>query len=232
MDGQILPAQLKLHAAIVQGYITDIRGRLGPPGSKEQRLTDLFSDTEAMGFTLLVTSWGTLAVHPPHERHKFIEKYGIDPDKWWREINFDQDEGERAFFAFLVPYQEQQLGRSYLLLVLGARSGETEAPAARAEESMLEPEPEPELEPKPEPKPEPESELAKAEHTRWQRDRTIEAIKALHPPDGIRPKGTSIQALTNRINKLPDFQENRVSPDTVRLADIEITAEVEAARKK
>jgi hypothetical protein len=74
-------------------------------------------------------------------------------------------------------------------------SGETEAP----------PEPEP-------------------EHTRWQRDRTIEAMKALHPPYGIRPKGTSIQALTNRINKLPEFQGNQVSDDTVRLADIEIKA--------
>jgi hypothetical protein len=57
---------------------------------------------------------------------------------------------------------------------LPARSGEAKAPgsdpAARAEESMPGPEPEPE--PKPEPEPEPE--LAKAEHTRWQRDRTIE----------------------------------------------------------
>ena len=65
MSGQILPAQLKLREAIVQRRITDVRGRLGPPGSKEQRLTDLFSDAESMGFTLLVTSWGTLTVHPP-----------------------------------------------------------------------------------------------------------------------------------------------------------------------
>ena len=65
MNGQILPGQLKLREAIVQRRITDIQGRLGPPGSKEQRLTDLFSDAESMGFTLLVTSWGTLTVHPP-----------------------------------------------------------------------------------------------------------------------------------------------------------------------
>src|SRR5262249_16384833 len=78
-------------------------------------------------------------------------------------------------------------------------------PGARPEESM----------------PEPEPELAKAEHTRWQRDRTIAAMKTIYPPHGIRPKGTSIQALTNRINKLPEFKENKVSDDTVRLADIE-----------
>ena len=36
MSGQILPAQLKLHEAVVQQRITDVRGRLGPPGSKER----------------------------------------------------------------------------------------------------------------------------------------------------------------------------------------------------
>jgi hypothetical protein len=75
-------------------------------------------------------------------------------------------------------------------------------PAARAEESM--------------------PELAETEHTRWQRDRTIEAMKTLLPPDGIRPKGMSIKGLTDRINKLEEFQENKVSEDTVRLADTEI----------
>src|SRR5262245_38212128 len=80
MSGQILPAQLKLHEAIVQRRITDLQGRLGPPGSKEQRLTDLFSDAESMGFTLLVTSYGTLTVHPPYKRHKFEEKHKIDLD--------------------------------------------------------------------------------------------------------------------------------------------------------
>lgn len=75
--------------------------------------------------------------------------------------------------------------------------------------------------------PPPDSELARAEPTRWQRDRTIEAIKALHPPDGIRPKGVSIATLTIRINKLPEFKENRVSEDTVRLADMEIKAALE-----
>jgi len=141
MSGQILPAQLKLREAIVQRRITDVRGRLGPPGSKEQRLTDLFSDAESMGFTLLVTLYGTLTVHPPYKRHKFEEKHKIDLDDWWRGINFDQDEGEQTFSASLAPCQEQQPGRSHLRLVSGARSGETE-------ESM----------------PEPEPELAKAEH--------------------------------------------------------------------
>jgi hypothetical protein len=213
IDGQILPAQLKLHEAIVQGCITDVRGRLGPPGSKERMPDDLFSDSE---FTLLVTSHGALTVHPPRKRREFEEKYRIDLDNWWREIDFDQDEGERAFSC------QKQPDRSHLRLVSGAGSGETEAPAARAEEP----------EPEPEPEPGPESELAKAEHTRWQRDRTIAAIKELHPPHGIRPKGTSIQALTNRINKLQEFQGNKVSDDTVRLADKEIKAEIEAALKK
>ena len=211
MDGQILPAQRKLREAIVQRRITDIQGRLGPPGSKERMPDDLFSDSE---FTLLVTSHGALTVHPPRKRREFEEKYRIDLDNWWREIDFDQDEGERAFSC------QKQPDRSHLRLVSGAGSGETEAPAARAEE------------PEPEPEPGPESELAKAEHTRWQRDRTIAAIKELHPPHGIRPKGTSIQALTNRINKLQEFQGNKVSDDTVRLADKEIKAEIEAALKK
>src|SRR5262249_20132152 len=76
--------------------------------------------------------------------------------------------------------------------------------------------------------PEPELERVKAEHTRWQRDRVIEAIKALLPLDGSRPKGMSIQALTNRINRLPEFQGNQVSDDTVGRA----LEEIEAAHKK
>ena len=73
----------------------------------------------------------------------------------------------------------------------------------------------------------PEHELARAEPTRWQRDRTIEAIKTLYPPDGIRPKGVSIAMLTNRINKLPEFKENQISEDTVgrALADIKVAPE-------
>ena len=126
IDGQILPAQLKLHEAIVQGCITDVRGRLGPPGSKERMPDDLFSDSE---FTLLVTSHGALTIHPPHKLLKFIEKYGIDLDHWVREIDFDRDEGEQAFPASLAPCQGQP-DRSHLRLVLGARSGETETPAA------------------------------------------------------------------------------------------------------
>jgi hypothetical protein len=71
-------------------------------------------------------------------------------------------------------------------------------------------------------------ELAEAEPTRWQRDRTIAAIKTLHPPDGIRPKGVSIAALTNRINKLPEFKENQISEDTVGRA----LEDIKAALKK
>jgi hypothetical protein len=71
-------------------------------------------------------------------------------------------------------------------------------------------------------------ELAEVEPTRWQRDRTIEAIKTLHPPDGIRPKGVSIATLTNRINKLPEFKENQISEDTVGRA----LEDIKAARKK
>jgi hypothetical protein len=85
----------------------------------------------------------------------------------------------------------------------------------------------PSLQVEPEP---PEPELAKAEPTRWQRDRTINAIKSFYPPDGIRPKGVSIAALTKRINKLLEFKGGEVSEDTVRLADIEIKEA--KARKK
>jgi hypothetical protein len=118
MDGKILPAQLKLHEAIVQGHISDVQGRCGPPGSKG-RIAEILRDSE---FTLLVTLHGTLTVHPPHKRLKFIEKYKIDPDNWVREIDFDRDEGEREF---LTPCQ----GRPHLRLVSEARSGEIEAPA-------------------------------------------------------------------------------------------------------
>ena len=54
------------------------------------------------------------------------------------------------------------------------------------------------------------------------------AIKSFYPPDGIRPKGVSIAALTRRINKLPEFKDDEVSEDTVGRADNEI----KAARKK
>jgi hypothetical protein len=127
MEGRILPAQLKLHEAIVQRRITDVRGRLGPPGSKE-RIEELLSDSE---FTLLVTPHGTLTVHPPHQRHKFEKKYGIDLDNWVREIDFDRDEGEQAFPPSPVPCQGRP-DRPHLRLlpgVLPARSGEANAPA-------------------------------------------------------------------------------------------------------
>jgi len=127
MDGQILPAQLKLREAIAQRRITNVRGRLGPPGSKERIPDDLLSDPE---FMLLVTPYGSLTVHPPHERHKFEEKYRIDLDNWWREIDFDQDESEQAFSASPAPCQKQ-LDRPHLRLLgtLLVRSDETEAPA-------------------------------------------------------------------------------------------------------
>ena len=51
-------------------------------------------------------------------------------------------------------------------------------------------------------------------------------MKSIFPPDGIRPKGMSIARLTKRINKLPEFKDQKVSEDTVGRADIEIkTAE-------
>jgi hypothetical protein len=50
----------------------------------------------------------------------------------------------------------------------------------------------------------------------------IAKMKELYPPDGIRPKGVSIAALTKRINRQPEFQGNPVIEDTVRLADFEI----------
>jgi len=141
MHGQILPTQLKLREAIARGRISDVRGRQGPPGSKE-RIEELLSDSE---FTLLVTPHGTLTVHPPHQRHKFEEKYGIDDlDNWWREIDFDQDEGEQAF-APSAPAESCRTQPHLRLLPGGlpARSGEIEAPgsepAARAEELSPDP---------------------------------------------------------------------------------------------
>src|SRR5262245_24035243 len=125
MDGQILPAQLKLREAYVRQRITDVRGRRGPPGSKE-RVEEILGDSE---FTLLVTPHGTLTVHPPHKLQRFVEKYKKDPDNWVREIDFDQDEGERAFSASRAPCQGQP-DRLHLRLVSGARSGETKAPGS------------------------------------------------------------------------------------------------------
>jgi hypothetical protein len=127
MGGQILPTQLKLTEAIARQRISDVRGWLGPPGSKERVPNDLFSDPE---FTMIVTPHGRLTIHPSYKRHKFEEKHKIDLDKWWREIDFDQDEGKQAFPAPPAPCQELP-DQPHLLLpsVLPARSGETEAPA-------------------------------------------------------------------------------------------------------
>ena len=102
MGGQILPAQLKLTEAIARQRISDVRGWLGPPGSKERVPNDLFSDPE---FTMIVTPHGRLTIHPSYKRHKFEEEHKIDLDKWWREIDFDQDEGKQAFPAPPAPCQ-------------------------------------------------------------------------------------------------------------------------------
>jgi hypothetical protein len=71
-----------------------------------------------------------------------------------------------------------------------------------------------------------------AETTRWAREPVIAKMKEFYPPNGIRPKGLSIAALTKRINRQPEFQGKTVSEDTVRLADFEIKAAFEAARRK
>ena len=85
--------------------------------------------------------------------------------------------------------------------------------------------PEPGAPEKPQP---PEPKPTEVERTRWQRDDVIRAMKTLYPPDGIRPRGVSIAAVTKRIKTLPEFKEKQVSEDTVRLADLEI----KVARKK
>jgi hypothetical protein len=128
MESRILPAQLKLTEAIARQRISDVRGRRGPPGSKVRMPDDLFNDSE---FTLLVTPHGTLTVYPPRKRREFEGKYGIDLDNWWREIDFDADEGEQAFSEPPVPCQGRP-DRPHLRLlpgVLPARSGEAKAPA-------------------------------------------------------------------------------------------------------
>src|SRR5262249_26829638 len=91
----------------------------------KERIEELLRDEE---FTLLVTPYGTLTIHPPHKRLKFIEKYGIDPDNWVRGIDFDQDEGEQACSASLASCQGRP-DRSHLRLVSEARSGEAKASA-------------------------------------------------------------------------------------------------------
>ena len=73
-----------------------------------------------------------------------------------------------------------------------------------------------------------EARVGQGQSIRRQRDRAINAIKSLYPPDGIRPKNVSIAALTERINKLTEFKDDKVSEDTVGRADNEI----KAARKK
>jgi hypothetical protein len=67
-----------------------------------------------------------------------------------------------------------------------------------------------------------------SEPTRWQRDRVIVALKRLLPPDGLRPKGRSVQWVTDKLNELSEFKDNKVSPDTVDRA----LKEIEASPKK
>jgi hypothetical protein len=69
-----------------------------------------------------------------------------------------------------------------------------------------------------------ESNEAATETTRWQREPVIAVIKRFYPPDGVRPKGVSIKALTDRINREPEFRDKQVSEDTVDRADKEIRA--------
>jgi hypothetical protein len=70
--------------------------------------------------------------------------------------------------------------------------------------------------------PQKEEKAAKAEATRWQRDPVIAKMKEFYAPHGIRPRGVSIARVTQRINKDLEFQNDKVSEDTVRLADIEL----------
>jgi hypothetical protein len=69
----------------------------------------------------------------------------------------------------------------------------------------------------------PAASAPKTETPRWAREPVIAKMKEFYPPDGIRPKGVSIAALTKRINRQPEFQGSPVI-DTVRLADFEIKA--------
>jgi hypothetical protein len=64
--------------------------------------------------------------------------------------------------------------------------------------------------------------LKDIESTRGQREPAIVVMKRFYPPDGRRPRGVSIAALTKRINREPEFKDRNVSEDTVRLADFDI----------
>jgi hypothetical protein len=198
MEGRILPAQLKLHEAIAQGRISDVRGRRGPPGSKE-RIEELLRDSE---FTLLVTPHGTLTVHPPHKRLKFIEKYGIDPDNWVREIDFDQDEGEQAFSAPLTPCQGRP-DRPHLRLVPGARSGETEAVESNA------------ASPKPK-QPAPTKKTKKTRKTRKTKNRTR---RRGPKPGEVKRYASADRKLFPAIRRLMRKEQLSLTAATQRLAE-------------
>jgi hypothetical protein len=67
-----------------------------------------------------------------------------------------------------------------------------------------------------------------AKSTQWQREPVILMLKNLYPPHGLRPKGTSVQQATDRLNKTLEFRDRNVSPDTVDRA----FKAIEAAHKK
>jgi hypothetical protein len=70
------------------------------------------------------------------------------------------------------------------------------------------------------------------ETTQRQREPVRAMLKKLYQPHGLRPKGTSVKQVTDRLNKLPEFRNNPVSEDTVYRAFKDIEAALEATRKK
>jgi hypothetical protein len=70
------------------------------------------------------------------------------------------------------------------------------------------------------------------ETTQRQREPVIVMLKKLYQPHGLRPKGTSVKQVMERLNKLPEFRDNPVSEDTVYRAFKDIEAALEATRKK
>jgi hypothetical protein len=73
---------------------------------------------------------------------------------------------------------------------------------------------------------------AETETTQRQREPVIVMLKKLYQPHGLRPKGTSVKQVMERLNKLPEFRDNPVSEDTVYRAFKDIEAALEATRKK
>jgi hypothetical protein len=80
-------------------------------------------------------------------------------------------------------------------------------------------------------KPKPKA-AAPVEHTRWQRDRAIKAVKQFLHPDGKRPKGVSIEHLLKRLNKLPEFEQRPLSASTLERAIKDIKNEIKVRLEK